>query len=60
MLYSLSVTCDKSVGFFWGVPVSSSNQFDLHDITEILLKVALNSIAINHVSEVDDKRALIY
>jgi hypothetical protein len=37
MGYSLSVTCDRSV-------VSSTNKTDLHDITEILLKVALNTI----------------
>jgi hypothetical protein len=43
MLYSLSVTCDRSVvfslnsGFF-------TNKTDRHDITEILLKVALNTI----------------
>jgi hypothetical protein len=28
-------------GFFPGPPVSSTNKTDLHDITEILLKVAL-------------------
>jgi hypothetical protein len=27
-----------------GTPVSSNNKTDLHDITEILLKVALNTI----------------
>jgi hypothetical protein len=36
---SLSVTCDRSVVF-------STNKTDHHDITEILLKVALNTI--NH------------
>ena len=30
--------------FFPGTPVSSSNKTDRHDITEILLKVALNTI----------------
>jgi hypothetical protein len=29
-----------------GAPVSSTNKIDSHDITEILLKVALNTI--NH------------
>jgi len=28
-----------------GTPVSSTNKTDSHDITEILLKVALNTIA---------------
>jgi hypothetical protein len=31
-------------GFFSGPPVSSSNKTDRHDITEILLKVALNTL----------------
>jgi hypothetical protein len=30
-----------------GTPVSSTNKTDLHDITEILLKVALNTIDLN-------------
>ena len=37
MWSSLSVTCDGSVVF-------SANQTDRHDITELLLKVALNTI----------------
>jgi hypothetical protein len=37
----LSVTCDRS-GFSPGTPVSSTNKTDRHDITEILLKVALS------------------
>jgi hypothetical protein len=35
------VTCDR---FSLGTPVSSTNKTDHHDITEILLKVALNTI----------------
>jgi hypothetical protein len=34
------VTCDR---FSTGIPVSSSNKTDRHDITEILLKLALNT-----------------
>ena len=30
-----------------GIPVSSTNKIDCHDITEILLKVALNTINLN-------------
>jgi hypothetical protein len=30
-----------------GIPVSSTNKIDHHDITEILLKVALNTITLN-------------
>ena len=40
-----SVTCDRSV-VFPGPSVSSTNKTDRHDITEILLKVALNTITI--------------
>jgi len=32
--------------FFPDTPVSSTNKTDRHDITEILLKVALNTITI--------------
>ena len=34
-------------GFLKGTPVSSINKTDRHDITEILLKVALNTINVN-------------
>jgi hypothetical protein len=36
------VTCGRLV-IFLGIPVSSINKTDSHDITEILLKVALNT-----------------
>jgi hypothetical protein len=39
----LSVTCDMSVVFLC-TPVSSTNKPDCHDLTEILLKVALSTI----------------
>ena len=46
--------CDKvcqwlviSLWFSSGLPVSSTNKTDCHDITEILLKVALNTIKKN-------------
>ena len=42
---SLSVTCDSSVGFS-EYSVSYTNNTDLHDITEILLKVVLNTITL--------------
>ena len=42
--WCLSVTCDRSV-VFSGNPVSSTTNTDRHDITEILLKVALNTIS---------------
>jgi len=36
----------RLVGFFSGTPVSSTNKTDRHDITEILLKVVLNTITL--------------
>jgi len=39
------VTCDSLVVSL-GTPVSSNNKSDRHDINEILLKVALNTITI--------------
>jgi hypothetical protein len=33
----------------WVSPVSSTNKTDCHDITGILLKVALNTITLNHL-----------
>jgi hypothetical protein len=41
------MACDRSGGFFPDTPVSSTNKTDRHDITEILLKVALSSIKTN-------------
>jgi hypothetical protein len=37
-----------SLWFSLGIQVSSTNKTDHHDITEILLKVALNTITLNH------------
>jgi hypothetical protein len=34
-----------------GIPVSSTNKTDRHDIAEILLKVALNTIILTHTVE---------
>jgi len=39
---SFSVKCNRSV-VLSGPPVSSTSKTDRHDITEILLKVALNT-----------------
>ena len=38
------MTCNRYVIFSAGIPVSSTNKTDHHDITAILLKVALNTI----------------
>jgi hypothetical protein len=43
MWWRLSVTCGSSMDFS-GTPVSSTNKTYRHDITEILLKVILNTI----------------
>ena len=50
--YEIKVVSDlRQVGGFLRVhPVSSTNKSDHHDITEILLKVALNTISLNHIS----------
>ena len=42
----LSVTCDRSV-VFSGYSVSSTNKTDRNDLTELLLKLALNTINLN-------------
>ena len=47
----MSVTCGKSVDFS-GYPVLSTNKRDRHDINEILLKVALNTINQNKTKQV--------
>ena len=40
------MTCERSVFFSSDTPVSSTNKTDRHDIIDILLKVALNTITI--------------
>jgi hypothetical protein len=43
----MATLCDKVATDLWfspGTPVSFTNKSDCHDITEILLKVALNTI----------------
>jgi hypothetical protein len=48
MWESLSVTCNRSGQWFSpGTPVSYTNKTDCHDITDILLKMALNTINLN-------------
>jgi hypothetical protein len=46
--------------FSLGTPVSSTNKTDNHDIAEILLKVALNTTTLTHVSGlvIGDNRVL--
>ena len=56
-LYNYSIQhCDKVCQWQiaagrWFSPVSSINKTDRHDITEILLKVALNTINLNCISK---------
>jgi hypothetical protein len=40
---------DLQVGGSPGTPVSSINKTGCHDITEILLKVALNTMTLTHI-----------
>jgi len=42
IIFSSSITCSR--WFSQGPPVSSTNKTDSHDIAEILMKVALNTI----------------
>ena len=42
--------CDKICQFSPGTPASANNKTDHHDITEIFLKVALNTINL-HLSD---------
>ena len=37
-----------------GTPVSSANKSDIHDVTEILLKVVLSTITINLICLMND------
>ena len=57
--------CDKVCQFLatcrWFSPVSSTNKSDRHDIAEILLKVALNTITLTpHFTSVVDQQQLSY
>jgi hypothetical protein len=46
--------------FSLGTPVSSTNKTDRHDITEILLKVALNTITLTYTRRVAFSETFIY
>jgi len=47
------------MGFSPGSPVSSTNKTDCQDITEILLKVALNTInQISHLKSLNRKKPM--
>jgi hypothetical protein len=42
------VIYNRSVGFLGGIPVYSTNKTDHHDITDLLLKVALKTINLSY------------
>jgi hypothetical protein len=46
MWWSFSVTCDK-LRILSGYSISPTNKTDLHDITEILTKIPLNTMNLN-------------
>jgi hypothetical protein len=51
LLFYLIVIINKLAKGWWffpGIPVSSTHKTDRHDITEILLKVALNTITLTY------------
>jgi hypothetical protein len=52
------VTGDRSV-VFSGTPVSSTNKSDHHDITEILLKMTLNTIILTLTPKIIDRVKLV-
>jgi hypothetical protein len=56
MLYHVHLTMNEATGqwFSPGTPVSSTNKTDHHDITEILLKVALNTINHKTINSLQD------
>ena len=57
--YVIKFVSDKSV-FSQGTPVSSTNKTDRHDITEILLKVALSTKSSNLVTLVTNSVIYAY
>ena len=58
--FCLSVTCGRSV-VFPGTLVFSNNKTDRHDISEILLKVASNSITLtSYPNKKNNENELIY
>ena len=58
--YVIKFVSDFAAGrwFSLGAPVSSTNKTDRHDITEILLKVALNTITLT-IAHISKKRFII-
>ena len=52
--YAIKFVIDLQAGWWFslGPPVSSINKTDRHDITEILLKVALNTTTLNPSNKV--------
>ena len=54
-VYSIQHYVKKCAARLWFSPVSSTNKTDRHDITEILLEVALNIITLTH-----DKDAFLF
>ena len=57
--YVIKFVSDKSV-FSPGTPVSSTNKTDCHDITQILLKVALSTKNPNLVTLVTNSVIYVY
>jgi hypothetical protein len=46
--------------FSQGTPVSSTNKTDRHDLTEILLKVALNTITLTENTNIEELQVLFH
>jgi hypothetical protein len=54
-----SQSFSKDHRFSLGTPVSSTNKTDCHDITEILLKMALNTINLNQTKRISFSKLYI-
>jgi hypothetical protein len=53
-----TLLCDNDCQWLAADPVFSTNKTDHHDITEILLKVALNTITLDSVQGGNEKRKI--
>jgi hypothetical protein len=53
-VYSIQHYVIKATGWLFPIPVSSINKSDHHDITEILLQMALNTLTLTSLLTTND------
>ena len=59
-MYDVCQLPAQGQGFSWGIPVSSATKTDCHDIAEILMKVALNSLTRSYfLSSILEKKFVV-